>query len=245
MSPVATIARRGLGLLLAVAMLPGCGTSDPASGRHDDSADTPGSAAVAAERNDPVPQEGELFLASPPPGWKETGAMRTPALRMAEYGPVEETANRLERITFEAQGGEPLPDPIGFVLGVSRDLDERCNDMQDINISSGYENGYPTSVRLMICPKFKDSHHGQVVMAKAIQGNEKFYVITRRLQVPPMEGDPLTAPDMAAWTVHLKQIRVCDTRSDEHPCPNEVTQTADAEARAPAETPGQNATGAP
>ena len=169
----------------------------------------------------PQPEEGELLLAAPPRGWVETGAVRTPVLRMAEYGPPDEAEGTIERLTLEAQSGEPLPDPIEFVLGVSRDLEMRCDGFENINISSGYENGYPTSVRLMICPQFKDSPHGQVVMAKAIRGAEQFYVITRRRQGPSLvgQGDPLTAQSMAEWTTHLKAVQLCDTRGEEHPCP--------------------------
>lgn len=227
-----------LGALLACMLLTGCGSSDPG----DASAEAP-----LPGENDPPPREGELLLASPPEGWTEAGAVQTPALRMAEYGPPQETEGELERITFEAQGGDPLPDPIDFVLAVSRDLKARCERFEDINVSSGYENGYPTSVRLMICPEFKDSPHGQVVLAKAIQGNEKFYVITRRLRVPRAEGQgqPLTAQEMAQWTTHVKQVQVCDTRSGEHPCPEHITSPDQAGTSAPAETPGQNAATVP
>ena len=180
----------------------------------------------------PEPQEGELLLTAPPPGWVETGAMRTPMLRMAEYGPPHENDRTIERITLEAQRGEPLPDPIEFVLGVSGDLASRCEGFQNINVSSGYENGYPTSVRLMICPRFKDSPHAQVVMAKAIRGEERFYVVTRRRQGPPMaEGERLLdAQAMAEWTTHLKAVRLCDTRSEDHPCPESVTGRSTSEA---------------
>ena len=200
--------RLAAGLLLT-AVLGGCGsdgaTPDPQAG----------AAAVSA------PREGELLLASPPAGWVETAALATPALRMAEYGPPEEPEGTVERVTFEAQPGAPLPDPIEFVLAVSRDLHARCKRFQDTNVSSGYENGYPTSVRLMVCEAFQDSPHGQVVMAKAIQGEEQFYVITRRLQVPevPPGELPLPRQAMAEWTTYLKHISLCDTRGDAHPCP--------------------------
>lgn len=187
---------------LAPALLSACGAAAPAGG-------------------DEAPA-GELLLASPPDGWQEHGAMQTPTLRMAEYGPPASGEQRLERLTFEAQSGDPLPDPIAFVRGVSRDLADRCDGFEDSNVSSGYENGYPTSVRLMICGKFKDAEFGQVVMAKAIQGNERFYVITRRLRAPPADGDAslLTAQEMAEWSAHLRGILVCDTRDAEHPCPS-------------------------
>lgn len=221
-------------LLATVLPLTGCdgaGQPDTASAAGEAARREGSPAEPAPDRAQPLtrvdaapaePPRGEVLLADPPEGWVETGAMQTPALRMAEYGPAEQTDNTLERITFEAQPGKPLPDPIQFVLAVSRDLEARCNGFEDVNISSGLENGYPTSVRLMICPAFKDSPHGQVVMAKAIRGNEEFYVITRRIQVPPMRdsGQPLTAQDMAEWTTHLRGVQVCDTRDPRHPCPD-------------------------
>ena len=213
------------GLLLMLAALAACNeAARHGTGVVPESPEPP-PAPEAPAADSAAPREGELLLAAPPPGWVETGALQTPALRMAEYGPAQQTEGQLERVTFEAQGGQPLPDPIEFVLAVSRDLEARCKGFEDVNISSGHENGYPTSVRLMICPEFDDSPHGQVVMAKAIQGNEQFYVITRRLQVPPMEGQgqPLTAQAMAEWTTHIRAVQVCDTRSNEHPCPQSVT----------------------
>ncbi len=213
--------RRGPAALAMLALLAGCGSG------NDSDRGTPASAGTTDDA-EPTPS-GEILLADPPQGWLETGAMQTPVLRMAEYGPPDEPQGRVQRITFEAQQGKPLPDPIDFVLAVSRDLEASCKGFEDINVSSGFENGYPTSVRLMICPEFHDSANGQVVLAKAIQGNDEFYVITRRLRVPSMRGDgqPLTAQEMAEWTAHLKGIRLCDTRSDEHPCPESVARPAE------------------
>ena len=202
-------------VMLAIAVA-GC---SPGGDKPTSAAPTPADA--APEPAPEPPREGELLLAGAPDGWKVTDAVQTDKLRLAEYGPPDESDGRIERLTLEAQKGDPLPDPINFVLGVSKDLESRCEGFQDLNVSSGLENGYPTSVELLICGKFKDSEHGQVMMTKAIQGREKFYVITRRLLTPPMKGQgpPLTAQAMANWTVALKHVRVCDTRGDEHPCP--------------------------
>lgn len=199
--------------VLAVWLLSACGGPGADAGP-----DAPPAAADSAADA----ATGELLLAAPPAGWQEQGAMQTPTLRMAEYAPPRVREDRLERLTFEAQSGDPLPDPIEFVRGIGRDLAERCDRFEETNISSGYENGYPTSVRLMTCAKLEDASFGEVVMAKAIQGTERFYVITRRLRSPPAEDDaqPLTAQEMAEWSAHLGAIRVCDTRAPDHPCPS-------------------------
>lgn len=226
-------------LWLLLALAGGCGGA-PEAEPAADGADAAAATAAAAPAD---ATSTELLLASPPAGWIETAALNTPKLRMAEYGPrapapegLVAPTESVERVTFEAQRGDPLPDPINFVLGVSRDLSERCDPYYDVNVSSGLENGYPTSVRLMICAEFRDSPQGQVVMAKAIQGKEQFYVITRRRTTGSIdEGtQPLTAQEMAEWTTYLNRIAVCDTARVGHPCP------ADAGVTAPAAPAGQS-----
>jgi hypothetical protein len=167
------------------------------------------------------PAEGEMLLAGAPAGWVETASLATPVLRMAEYGPPDADEPPIERVTFESQSAAPLPDPIDFVVGVSSDLSQRCNGYEHFNIFSGEENGYPTSVRLMLCGEFKDSPHGQAVMTKAIQGTEQFYIVTRRrlVPLPAAEEGLLSTQSMAEWSTFFRGIGLCDTRSTEHSCP--------------------------
>ncbi len=130
----------------------------------------------------------------------------------------------LDRVTIEAQSGDPLPDPIDFVLSLSRDLALRCEGFNDFNIMSGLENNYATSVRLLVCPRYKDHPLGEVMMIKAIQGQEYFYTVTRGRRLPAFgtDGQPLTAQTMAEWSAYLKAVGVCDPRRTEHPCPENV-----------------------
>ena len=182
-------------------------------------ADVAPTAAAAA-----APTEGELLLAEAPPGWVESASMVTPTLRMAEYARENESADEIERVTFEAQAGMPLPDPIDFVLAVTEDLAKSCSEFEQVNIFSGLENGYPTSVRLLLCGALQQSPQGQVVMTKAIKGNEQFYVVTRRRLVAatPQHQAPLSADAMAEWSLYFKAIGLCDTRREAHPCPESL-----------------------
>lgn len=221
------------GLLALILGGSGCGEDPSGSDSAVPSGDIAAGGEPHAGRIDATWDDAaERLIASPPEGWVETGALETPVLRMAEYGPRDQPADVLERLTFEAQSGKPLPDPIGFVTSVAGDLQARCKGFQQINISSGLENGYPTSVRLMICPEFRDSPYSQVVVAKAIQGDERFYVITRRLRgpaLPPVNQSteqpgasrqPMSAQAMAEWTTRMKAVHVCNTdQPDGHPCP--------------------------
>jgi len=205
---------------------------------------------IVPEGTEGLPVSGEVLLADPPAGWVESGTLTSPLLRMAEYVPVDqleaEPANprgdsevaagssetfeagraagstfTLDRVTFEAQGGDPLPDPIDFVLALGRDLAMRCEEFTEFNIMSGKENNYATSVRLLICPKYRERSQGEVMMVKAIQGRDYFYTITRGRRLPAFAADKqvLTARTMAEWSTYLKAIGVCDPRRPEHPCP--------------------------
>jgi hypothetical protein len=134
-----------------------------------------------------------------------------------------------DRVTFEAHAGEPLPDPIDFVLALGRDLAQRCAGFTEFNIMSGLENNYPTSVRLMICPRYREQQDGELIMVKAIRGRDYFYTVTRGRRLPAFAADTqvLTPNTMAAWSRYMKAIGVCDPRSAEHPCPPGIATSAE------------------
>ena len=154
------------------------------------------------------------------PAGEETAS----ATSVGEEADAEAPSARLDRVTIEAQSGHPLPDPIDFVLSMSRDLAPRCKGFSDFNIMSGLENNYATSVRLLVCPRYKDQPLGEVLMIKAVQGQEYFYTVTRGRRLPAFGTDeqPLSAQTMAEWSAYLKAVGVCDPRRKEHPCPDSV-----------------------
>ena len=164
------------------------------------------------ERTQPVEEEA--------PGGEDTAS----ATSVDEEPGAEAASARLDRVTIEAQSGDPLPDPIDFVLSLSRDLAPRCEGFSDFNIMSGLENNYAASVRLLVCPRYKDQPLGEVLMIKAVQGREYFYTVTRGRRLPAFGKDeqPLTAQTMAEWSAYLKAVGVCDPRRTEHPCPDNV-----------------------
>jgi hypothetical protein len=165
-------------------------------------------------------QEEATQLQEEAPGGEETASAKP-----ADGEPAAEAASAwLDRVTIESQSGDPLPDPIEFVLSLSRDLARRCEGFSDFNIMSGLENNYATSVRLLICPRYKDQPLGEVLMMKAIQGREYFYTVTRGRRMPAFATDeqPLTAQTTAEWSAYLKAVGVCDPRRTEHPCPDSV-----------------------
>jgi hypothetical protein len=168
------------------------------------------------------PATGELLIAAPPTGWVEVSALNEDKLRIAQYtDPANLTPDQVDSVRFESQAGAPLPDPIDFVLGVREELRQNCEGFRDFPISAGYENGYPTAVRLLLCRAQGDPKRGLVRLVKAIQGQEHFYVVSRSRSSAPFEAgsEPMTEDEMAVWSSWIRAIRVCDTRDPDHPCP--------------------------
>ena len=67
----------------------------------------------------------------------------------------------------------------------------------------------------------------EVSIIKAIQGEDFFYVISRarRSDALQTEEPPLTNKEMGEWSLYMRSIKVCDPRSDKHPCPATAPQT--------------------
>jgi hypothetical protein len=166
---------------------------------------------------------GERLLAAPPNGWKEVFSSDNQGLRMVEFIPDDQVnAAWQQKISFESSSSKPLPDPINFFEGLSVDQRGTCDGFESFAIFSGFENGYPTTLRLMVCKNSNIINQSQVTMLKAIQGKDNFYVISRAQRGSPLADDaePLSEVEIAGWSLYLKAISLCDD-SPEHPCPEQ------------------------
>ncbi|MCZ6643839.1 MAG: hypothetical protein O7F71_19865 [Gammaproteobacteria bacterium] len=175
------------------------------------------------------PPDGEHLLAQPPQGWVQGFVTKTPTLSMVEYVPENPgDGDWVDKVSFESFSADELPDPIEFVMDIATDQAAACENFEHFNILTAEENGYPTSVRFMNCPENNLIGMGQVTLIKAIQGNDRFYVITRARRVPLAEEVEKTTPisnaEMALWSAYMRAIGVCDAeRGDIHPCPELAT----------------------
>ncbi|HEY5645029.1 MAG TPA: hypothetical protein VIS76_03730 [Pseudomonadales bacterium] len=169
---------------------------------------------------------GEQLLAQPPAGWQQVGATNLAKLKRAEFVPEDETAETwTSRITFEALSEDPLPDPIEFVDLLATGREGDCGTFERLPTFSGEENGYPTSVDLLVCHRDRESDRSEVLLMKTIRGNEAFYVVTRGRRGPAIAKggqSDIEAQEIAAWAVYLRSIKLCDDGRSEHPCPSEA-----------------------
>lgn len=179
-----------------------------------------GEAARPAQESDIT---GERLLATPPPGWERTFELSESDVRLVEFMPADSDKEAwVDKISFESFAGPELPDPIQLLETVARDRKQACTRLEDFNTYSGYENNYPTSVRLFLCHRNKTSGKGEITMVKSIQGNQAFYVIQRSRRVAPYatsEDAPMRNEEMGLWSLYFRSISVCDDTRPDHPCP--------------------------
>jgi len=187
---------------------------------------------VAACVAEPASEEpGERLIGQPPGGWHSVGATNTGGIRTAQFVPDgDDHRDWFRRITFESLADQPL-DPIAFLDLIEDEQKSTCEDFQAFPTFTGFENGYPTAVRLLICDRDRGTGRQELRMIKAIQGNDYFYVISRARreppEPPPADGDRPSngvedsglEEEVAAWSIYLKSIVVCDVDLADHPCP--------------------------
>jgi hypothetical protein len=201
--------------------LSGCSDSSPAP---TDTAGTPADAAPTTTED--AEARGEQLLAQPPAGWRQISSINTAPLKAAQFVPEEEgeedQENWTRMIKFESMTEDPLPDPIEFVAFITEGQDHQCGKFESYPVFAGLENGYETAVSLLVCHKDRDTERSEVTMMKTIRGNERFYVVTRAMRGPPITGEETPAVEeqvVAAWSLYMKSIGLCDTGREAHPCP--------------------------
>ena len=208
---------------------------------------------ATAPQTQPAPS-GETLLAAPPEGWTQTGGTQSVLLRLAEFVPAADLeanpevarGNWKEKITLERLQGQPVPDPLEFLEGLRADHLAGCSRGSYTPIAAAEENGYPSAVAMLSCPKLSLTDAGQITLIKVIQGDDAFYTVTRSVRVAPWlttteddAGDKQAADDavegaagdqakaagpaiepsaIGGMSLWLRAIRVCNDATAEHPC---------------------------
>jgi len=170
----------------------------------------------------PLFRTTEQLLAVPPPGWKQIYQFNNIATRLTDFVPADESAGHWEaRLSFESFRGLTDADPIEVLLSEAEKEKEKCSFVQHFNLFSGYENNYPTSIRLIMCGENKAVEEGEIKLIKAIKGDDYFYVVRVLKRLPAFD---VNEPDfgkekMADWATWFRQISLCNSARTDHPCP--------------------------
>ena len=202
--------------LLCWFALIGCSASDEAESK-DSIASPPETQTTAATK-----MEGETLLLQPPPAWLRGQERISPKFRIVDFYPASnDRENWYEKLTVESNNLAPLPDPIEFVEALGEAQKEECTASEHQNIVTAEENGYQTSVRLLICGEDKKTGRVRVSLVKAILGNESFYTISHTKRSDPLatKQAPISKKEIGQWSLYLRSVKLCDTNNPDHPCP--------------------------
>lgn len=165
---------------------------------------------------------GEKLLAAPPAGWNKIYGLNNGTTRLTDFVPPNQSkAEWSTKLSFESHDSLTDINPIAILMGDLENLKDICEPIQSFNLFSGEENNYPTSVRLTFCGKNAHSSKGEVSISKVIQGNDYLYIVKMIHQVEPYT-DPeaaITKEEIAVWSQYFREITLCDSRLETHPCP--------------------------
>ena len=202
--------------LLCSLVFAGCSDSDPAVTGTETSTKT--QAAIWAD------VEGETLLLEAPPAWLRGQERTTDKFRIVDFYPASnDRENWYEKLTVESNNLAPLPDPIAFVTELGEAQKKQCTSSDHQNIATAIENGYQTSVRLLICGEDKTTGRVRVTLIKAILGNDDFYTISHTKRSDPFETKqtPISKEEIGQWSLYMRSIKLCNTNDPDHPCPTQ------------------------
>ena len=86
-----------------------------------------------------------------------------------------------------------------------------CDNFESDAIDDREENGYPTLTWYSECRKANGYY--SKTLSKVIRGNDSAYILRRIWRRAPQEAD------WQAWLGYYQDVKVCDSRSPDHPCP--------------------------
>jgi hypothetical protein len=124
--------------------------------------------------------ENENLLVTAPPGYKVGFSDKKPNMLMTEFVPAKETVeNWTEMVTVQVFFGLKAT-PQQFMDDMGKSWRAACPDAEEAHtVADAPENGYPTLVWLLSCPKNPGTGKPEITWFKAVQGNDSFYLVQK------------------------------------------------------------------
>lgn len=158
-----------------------------------------------------------------PGGWNMVTNSQASDVELVEYVPAGETSQQWqEKITLQIfHGLNSLP--LDAIHNRARTNHVENCDVGPIagTLQTGDSNGYFSAFWTLGCQRTRQTGHGETVYAKAIQGVETLYVVTRSWRTAPFagEGPPIPSGSIQDGLAFLTTTVICDDQNPAHPCP--------------------------
>ena len=155
----------------------------------------------------------ENLLVKMPAGYKVGYHAENDKQMITEMVPSGETVDDwTEMVTVQIFRGRKLA-PEQFRDSLMKGWNEGCPNASSKPTTSATENGYPSVLWLLNCPRNPKTGKPEITWFKAIRGNDSFYVVQKAFKFTPSKEQ------VAQWLGYLKSVSVCDTRLSDRRCP--------------------------
>jgi hypothetical protein len=85
-------------------------------------------------------------------------------------------------------------------------------------VAENMEHGYPVTVWVQTCPKVQATGKPEITYAKALQGNDRTYLVQKAFRFKPSDQQS------AQWLNYLQDVNVCDSRISPKRCNANLTK---------------------
>lgn len=155
----------------------------------------------------------ENLLVKLPAGYKVGFQDRKANMQITELVPAgEAVANWTEMVTIQIfRGLKATPDQ--FRERLETRWRESCAAGEGHHIAKEAENGYPSAVWLLSCPRNPGTGKPEITFFKAVQGNDSVYVVQKAFKFTPSKDQ------VTQWVGYLRTVSVCDSRLSDRQCP--------------------------
>jgi hypothetical protein len=159
--------------------------------------------------------EGETLVQTMPGGYKVGSHQQSDGMTMQEMVPAEESVDNWSKmITTQVFPGKGNWLPSDFLIGFGQRVGAVCPGMTHSDVMVGASNRYVTGLVMLRCPVNRLTGKPETIVARAIQGKDSFYLVQIAYRYAPTHADSRFTES------YLRSIIVCDTRSNDHPCPD-------------------------
>jgi hypothetical protein len=155
----------------------------------------------------------ENLLVEVPSGYKIDFQDHKPSSLMNEMVPVSESVNNWTEMVTVQIFYNLKTTPEAFEGKMAGGWLAACTGARSDPVANGAENGYPSGVWLLNCPKNPATSKPEITMIKAVQGNDSFYVVQKAFKFVPSKDQ------VGQWMKYLRSIAVCDSRLPDRACP--------------------------
>lgn len=158
--------------------------------------------------------EGETLLQNLPSGYRIALQTQDGTMGITEMVPQSESVQDwTEMLTTQLFFGMKQVPPLHFQSVMASNLQAACAGGESTPVTDGDENGYPFALWWQVCPLNPSTGKPEYTWFKAIQGNERFYVVQKAFRFAP------SSEQTVQWGQYLEGISLCDTRLPDRACP--------------------------